>query len=127
MSARTPEECDLLFGDHVNAGNLEALVALYEPTCALVQGDGSLLVGHEAIRANLARLIAMKAHMDIKVVKVVPAGEGLALVYNDWSMTATTSDGHQVARSGKAIEVVRRQGDGTWRFAADDPFARGRS
>lgn len=127
MPARKPEECDLLFGDHVNAGDLETLVALYEPTCALVQWDGTLLVGHDAIRANLARLIAMKAHMDIQVVKVVAAGEGLAMVYNDWSMTATAPDGHQVARSGKAIEVVRRQGDGTWRFAADDPFARGRS
>ena len=127
MPARKPEECDLLFGDHVNAGNLEALVALYEPTCALVQRDGTLLVGHDAIRANLGRLIAMKAHMDIQVVKVVAAGEGLAMVYNDWSITARAPDGHPVARSGKAIEVVRRQGDGTWRFAADDPFARDRS
>ncbi len=27
--------------------------------------------------------------------------------------------------AGKAIEVVRRQADGTWRFAIDDPYARG--
>ena len=127
MPAHKPEECDVQFGDHVNAGNLEALVGLYEPTCPLVQQDGTLLVGHDAIRANLGRLVAMKAHIDIEVVKVVPAGEGLAMVYSDWLMTATAPDGQPVARSGKAIEVVRRQGDGTWRFAADDPFARGRS
>lgn len=25
----------------------------------------------------------------------------------------------------KATEIVRRQADGTWRFAIDDPYARG--
>lgn len=126
MPARTPEECHLLFGDHVNAGDLEALMALYEPTCAMVQGDGGLTVGHDAIRASFTRLLAMKPHIDIKVVKVVPAGDGLAMVYNDWRLTGKGPDGQPIARAGRALEVVRRQPDGTWRVAADDPFARGR-
>ena len=44
MPARRPEDCDALFGDHVNAGDLEALLALYEPTCGYVNGDGSVVV-----------------------------------------------------------------------------------
>lgn len=126
MPARKPEECDVLFGEYMNAGNLEALLALYEPTCALVQGDGGVLVGTEAIRANFTRLLAMKPRIEMAVVKVVPAGDGLALVYNDWRLTAKGPDGGPVTRAGRALEVVRRQPDGTWRLAADDPFARGR-
>jgi len=34
-------------------------------------------------------------------------------------------DGAIIEQRGKAVEVVRRQADGTWRFAIDDPFARG--
>jgi uncharacterized protein (TIGR02246 family) len=126
MPARKPEECDLQFSDHVNAGDLEALLALYEPTCAYVDGDGSVLVGHDAIRPNFTRLLAMRPRIDLTVVKVVPAGEGVAMVYSDWRLTAKGADGQPIARAGRAIEVVRRQPDGTWRFAADDPFARGR-
>jgi ketosteroid isomerase-like protein len=58
-------------------------------------------------------------------VKVVRTGEDLALVYNDWTLSATGPDGSPIQRSGKAIEVVRRQRDGSWRFAIDDPRARG--
>jgi uncharacterized protein (TIGR02246 family) len=126
MPARKPEECDVLFGEYMNAGDLEALLALYEPTCGYVQGDGGVVVGPEAIRASFTRLLAMKPRIEITVVKVVPAGDGLAMVYSDWRLTAKGPDGALVTRAGRALEVVRRQTDGTWRLAADDPFARGR-
>ena len=60
MATRTPEECDCLFAEHVNAGSLEALLALYEPECALVKSDGTVATGHAAIREVMARLIAMR-------------------------------------------------------------------
>ena len=41
-SPRTPEDCDRLFAEHVNAGDLDALLALYEPACCLVQADGTV-------------------------------------------------------------------------------------
>jgi len=49
-------------------------------------------------------------------------GEDLAVLYNDWSLRA---DGKPAELVGKAMEVVRRQPDGTWLFAVDAPFARG--
>lgn len=59
------------------------------------------------------------------VTRVVLAGDDLASVYNDWIMQAKAPDGTPITRSGKAIELVRRQADGAWLFAIDDPFARG--
>jgi uncharacterized protein (TIGR02246 family) len=124
-SATSPEACDHLFGEHVNAGDLEALLALYEPGCSLVRRDGGVARGHGEIRAVLERLLAMQARMRTEIVKVVHSGEDLAMVCNDWHMSAKRPDGEAVEASGKAIEVVRRQADGTWRFILDDPFARG--
>jgi uncharacterized protein (TIGR02246 family) len=124
-SATSPEACDRLFGEHVNAGDLEALLALYEPGCSLVRRDGGVARGHAEIRLVFERLLAMRARMRTEIVKVVPSGEDLAMVYNDWHMSAKRPDGEAVEASGKAIEVVRRQADGTWRFILDDPFARG--
>jgi uncharacterized protein (TIGR02246 family) len=124
-SATSPEACDRLFGEHVNAGDLTALMSLYEPNCSFVRRDGSVARGHEEIRAVFERLLTMRARMSTEIVKVVQSGEDLAMVYNDWHMSAKRPDGQPVETSGKAIEVVRRQPDGTWRFILDDPYARG--
>jgi uncharacterized protein (TIGR02246 family) len=125
MSTPTsPEACDRLFVDHVNAGDLDAVMALYEPACRMVRRDGSVAQGQAEIREVLERLIAMRPRMTAEIVKVVAAGD-IAMVYNDWQMSAKRPDGRPVEAAGKALEVVRRQPDGTWRFILDDPYARG--
>ena len=124
-SATSPEACDRLFGEYVNAGDLAALMSLYEPGCSLVRRDGSVARGHTEIRQVFERLLGMRARMSTEIVKVVQSGDDLAMVYDDWRMSAKRPDGQPVEASGKAIEVVRRQPDGTWRFILDDPFARG--
>jgi uncharacterized protein (TIGR02246 family) len=119
MPARNPEEVDALFEKALNAGDLEGLVSLYEPNATLVNPDGPA-TGHEAIRASYQAFIGMKPEIGLKVEKTVRAGDDLAMCYGVWSMTA----GDQ-KMTGKTIEVVRRQPDGTWLFAIDDPWARG--
>jgi ketosteroid isomerase-like protein len=59
MAARTPEECDALFARHVNAGEVDAVVALYEPRATLVQQDRSTASGHGAIREALSGFATM--------------------------------------------------------------------
>jgi hypothetical protein len=54
-----------------------------------------------------------------QVVKVTSADDNLAVLYSDWTLTANA-----IPLSGKAIQIVRRQSDGTWRFVVDDPFGR---
>ena len=125
MSARTPQDTDRLFGEHVNARDLDALVALYEPEAVLVNQDGTLAIGRDAIRAALSGLLEMRPRIRMHVAKTVSAGADLAMLYNEWSMSIPGPDGQTVEMSGKALEVVRRQADGTWRFVIDDPFARG--
>jgi len=73
----------------------------------------------------MQRLIAMRPTIRTEVTRVVQTGDALAIVYNDWSFTAKRPDGTAVERAGRALEVVRRQPDGAWRFAIDDPYGRG--
>ena len=44
---------------------------------------------------------------------------------NDWTETGVGEDGTPFERNGKAIEVVRRQADGSWKYLFDDPYGRG--
>lgn len=122
MAAKTPEDADRLFAEGVNAGDAAAVAALYE-------GDGVLLFqgttfqGPDQIRAFLEGMIAAKPKITMNVTQVVRAGD-VAVLYNDWTMTVTGADGKPEASSGKAIEVVRRQSDGSWKYVVDDPGAR---
>ena len=124
MRARLPEDCDRLFAEGVNAGDAEALVALYEEGACFVQREG-VAIGPTAIRALIERMLAAKPRITCNVQRVVRAGEDLALLYNDWSYSSAGPDGHTVERTGKALELVRRQPDGTWRYVIDDPYGRG--
>ncbi len=120
MPANSPERCDELFGRYLNDGNLDLLVALYEPEASLVGQDGTPTRGTAAIREALQGFIAQRPKITMKVVKVVRGGDDLAVLYNDWSAEMAGTK-----MNGKAIEIVRRQPDGGWLFAVDDPFARG--
>jgi ketosteroid isomerase-like protein len=122
--ARSPEACDRLFAERLNAADLDGLLGLYEPTAALVQRDGALAVGAAEIGAALGRLVAMRPRIEVDIVRVVQAAEGLAMVYNDWRMIVPGPAG-PVERTGRAIEVMRRHADGGWRVVLDDPYARG--
>ena len=121
---RTPEDCDHLLNDYLAAGDLDAIVDLYEPGAAFVTQDRQVKVGRDAIRQAFAEFAATKPKLKANIVMTLRNGDNLAVLYNDWSMSVRTPDGQAHEMSGKAIEVVCRQGDGSWKFAVDDPFAR---
>ncbi len=121
--ARTPEDVDRLFGERLNAGDLEGLVALYEPTATLVRQDRTAATGTAAIREELAGAVALHPQISMNVFRVLSGGD-VAVLYDDWQATGTDPHGKRVDISGHAAETVRRQADGTWKFVVDDPDAR---
>ncbi len=112
-------------GQCLGEGNLDACLTLYEPQASVVQQDGKSASGTAAIREFFKAFAAARPKLSANIINVVKAGDDLALVYNDWSAELAGSDGSPRTISGKALEVVRRQRDGTWLFAIDIPYARG--
>ena len=121
MSRETPEQVLNAIVDGINAGNLDVLLSLYEPEAAFAPQPGSLAHGLAGIRESLAAFIAMKGTLDLQVTRVLEAG-GLALVAGVWSFTGTGPDGAPVKLTGHNADVLRRQGDGSWRFVIDNPW-----
>jgi len=107
--------------DGINTGNLDALMTLYEPEAAFADQPGTLAHGFGGVRQSLAAFIGMKGTLDLKVTRVLEAG-GLALVVGRWSFRGTAPDGTAVTLTGGNADVLRRQGDGSWRFVIDNPW-----
>jgi hypothetical protein len=73
MTPHAPEDWPRLFERHLNASDLEAVVALYEPNVSFVPGSGPTVVGHDGIRHMLAGFIGVKARLHGQVRKVITA------------------------------------------------------
>src|SRR4051812_27886179 len=105
----------------INSGNLDALMNLYEPHAAFATQPGNLAHGLQGIRDGLTAFIRMKGTLDLDVTRVLEA-DGLALVIGVWSFVGTGPDGEPVTLNGQNADVLRRQPDGSWRFAIDNPW-----
>ena len=113
MPASTPREIHLLFEQAFNDGDVEAIVALYEPSAVLVVG-GEPVAGHGRIRDAYTSFLT-GARMKLDTRALIESGEGLALLHGEWSL------GPPSRTQGLSTEIVRRQPDGSWKFAIDNP------
>ncbi len=110
--ARDPQDLERLLVDRQHAGDIEGMVALFEPEAIVdtTEGDnaeGGLIRGHAAIRAFFTELCASgrKFHRGQQVS---------AVVNGDLALTGTLrADGKLTA------EVARRQSDSTWLWTID--------
>jgi uncharacterized protein (TIGR02246 family) len=117
-----PQDIHEKFEQAFSAGDLDALVGLYEPDAVLNMTDGTILRGQAAIREAYRGLLGMKPTMTIETLHAFESNDGLAMLHGRWSMNGTNpADGSPVQMEGRNTEVVRRQADGSWLFVIDNP------
>ena len=120
MPARKPEELDLLFVQAFNAGDIEAMMKLYEPAASLTPQPGQVVSGTKALREALSEFVARKPRMTLQARTLAEAG-GIALTTSKWVLEGTGPDGKPMKAEGQSAEVARRQPDGTWLIVIDNP------
>ena len=120
MRAHKPEELDMLFAQAVNAGDIQAVLKLYEPAAALTPQPGQVVAGTKAVREALSGFLATKPRLTLEARTLAEAG-GIALTTSKWVLEGTGPDGKPMKTEGQSAEVTRRQPDGTWLFVIDNP------
>jgi ketosteroid isomerase-like protein len=105
--AARPEDLGRLFLQRASAGDVDGVVALYEPAAVLAAAAGGPAVGSAQIRAVYTELLAGRPQFTGEIRP--------ALVHGDLALTSTRFPG------GATAEIARRQPDGTWRWVADQP------
>jgi ketosteroid isomerase-like protein len=102
-----PDDLARFFVERANAGDVDGLVALYEPDAVLTFPPGNVATGRRAIRAVYEKLLADRP-------RLTPGRPQPALVNGELALTSTRLDG-----GGVTVEVARRQPDGSWLWAID--------
>jgi uncharacterized protein (TIGR02246 family) len=119
MNARTPEDVHLRWLEAINAGDIDAVLSLYEPESSIVDPEGELVEGLDAIRKVTAGLLELEPTFQLHVARALRCGD-VALLLSPWRMTGSAG-GEPIELQGTTTDVVRRQSDGTWRFVIDNP------
>lgn len=107
--AAQPEDLGRYFLERANAGDVEGLVARYEPGAVLAFPPGRLATGRDEIRRVYAELLADKPSFG-------SAGQQPVIRNGDLAPTSTRLPG-----GGATVEVARRQPDGSRRWVIDQP------
>jgi len=105
--ARDPQDLEPFFVSRQRAGDVDGMMALYEPDAVVDPGDGRLLRGKEAIRVFFEEVVASGR-------KYNRGEQRPALISGDLALTSMRAPGGSVTS-----EVARRQLDGTWLWVID--------
>jgi uncharacterized protein (TIGR02246 family) len=120
MNKDDPAHIHILFQDAFNAGDIEALVALYESNAVLVVNNQPV-AGQQLIRSAYEHILARRRRMALKTRSAVVFDGSLAVLHGDWVLEPAPADETGKTTRGLSTEVVRRQPDGSWRFVIDNP------
>jgi ketosteroid isomerase-like protein len=107
--ATEPNDLGRYFIERANTGDVDGLVALYEPNAVLAFPPGNLATGHAEIRKVYEQFVAAAPVLS-------PGRQHPALVSGDLALTASTLTTGEVT-----VEIARRQPDGSWLWAVDQP------
>jgi ketosteroid isomerase-like protein len=107
--ATEPNDLGRYFIERANAGDVDGLVALYEPNAVLAFPPGNLATGQAEIRKVYEQFVAAAPVLS-------PGRQHPALVTGDLALTAATLTNGDVT-----VEIARRQPDGSWLWVADQP------
>ena len=119
MPARFPEEICRLFQQYMAEGDLDSALSVYDTEAVFLNQSRELKKGSEALRQELAPFATVKATFDFNIKEIIQSGD-IALMHTEWNVSSP----HPMFVY--AIEVARRQADGTWRWLIGDPFTVGK-
>jgi ketosteroid isomerase-like protein len=121
MGYQTPAELFDAVVDSRNRGDLATYVACYEPTATIIPQPGMVAHGHEAISAFLSFFTSLRPAFTV-VKREFIEGFAVALHLSSWTLSGTDKDGSPVLWRGRTCDVLRKQTDGTWLVAIDNPW-----
>ena len=120
-----PQDWPAIFTKLLHTGDVERMLDLYEADACFARPNGDVLIGHEQLRPILTSLVREDRRMESEVIQAV-VSDDIAILYTDFRGTRLDTAGERVHVKDRAIEVLRRQSDGSWKLLIADPKGRQR-
>jgi uncharacterized protein (TIGR02246 family) len=116
-----PEDVYAALSAAYNAGDLEAMLSLYDPKAVFVIKPGRVTESPAELRAAMQHVIALRGRMSINP-DTFTRSDDLVLVLGKFTLSGSRADGTPFERTSRFADVLRREPDGSWRIAVDNPY-----
>ena len=116
-----PEDLYVALGEAYGAGDLEAMLALYDPKAVFVIKPGRVTEGPAELRAALQRIVELRGRL-IALPDTLVRSDDLMLVLGKFTLSGRRRDGTPFENASRFADVLRRQPGGGWLIAVDNPF-----
>jgi uncharacterized protein (TIGR02246 family) len=120
-----PHDWPAMFTKLLHTGDIDGMLGLYAADACFARPNGDVLIGHEQLRPVLTSLVKEDRRMESEVIQAV-VSDDIAVLYTDFRGTRVDTAGERVDVRDRAIEVLRRQSDGSWKLIIGDPKGRQR-
>lgn len=121
MGGKTPLDTIERLVMAINQRDLDNAVSLYEPTGVLVAEPGKIARGASEIKEAMEGFLSLRPTLTTIKHELIQVGD-LALYFSDWKLLGTGSANTPVEMEGRSSDLLRRQSDGTWLIAIDNPW-----
>jgi len=121
MTATTPNDVHRLFAERFRAGDLDGLLELYDPAAIFLTQSGEIVSGKTAIRELLGSFLQLADNFELEPHNAFEA-DGIALLQNHWTLSGHDPEGNPIEMSDRTAGIARRQSDGSWKIAIDNPW-----
>ena len=116
-----PEDLYPALSEAYNAGNLEALVSLYDPKAVFVIKPGCVTESPAELHSAMQHLVALRARLIVNPRTFIRSDD-LVLVLGTFTLCGRRGDGTPFERTSRFADVLRRQPDGRWLLVVDNPY-----
>jgi len=121
MGGKTPLETVERLTTAINQRDLEKALSLYEPTAVLVAEPGRIARGTSELKEAMKGFLSLRPALTTTKHELIQADD-LALYFSDWILRGVSPANTPVEMRGRSSDLLRRQSDGTWLYAIDNPW-----
>jgi ketosteroid isomerase-like protein len=107
--------------DSRNRADLTTYLGCYESTAVIVMQPGTIASGEEALRGFFAFFTGLKPTFTV-IRREFIEGPNVTLHMSAWELSGVDADGKPIEWSGRTTDVLRKQEDGSWLVALDNPW-----
>jgi len=121
MSKHSIEEIVERMDEAFNRGDVDAVLDFYEDEAVVILEPGRVAQGKDKLREAFQFAFSLQPIARQIKTHVIEADD-LALFTSRWTFTGKLPDGTPFTREAVATTVFRKQADGEWRCAIDNPY-----
>jgi ketosteroid isomerase-like protein len=119
---KTPQALFELLRQYIIARDIPGILSIHDPDAGVVEFEGGVARGAQEIYDLYVDFFATDPVLNARPLQIIEAG-GMAIILGDYTLDFKDENGVVQSVTGKFGDMVRQQGNKSWLYLLDNPYA----